>query len=116
MKVVSTEDKKYCLHYLVESWEIVQWIAQGFTGIVIYYTFMWLIFSYLDLPDLQTFIDVAYTSGTIADDDLNIKKLNALRYVGNSVANFIPVLKNNSQSIQQSLGLFQLNYHLFLIP
>ena len=52
---------------------------------------------YLDLPDLQTFVDVAYTSGTIADDDLNMQKLNALRYVGNSVANFIPVLKNSYQ-------------------
>ena len=70
---------------------------------------------YLDLPDLQTFIDVAYTSGTIADDDLNIKKLNALRYVGNSVANFIPVLKNNSQSTQQSLGLFQFIICLILL-
>lgn len=53
---------------------------------------------YLDLPDLQTFVDVAYTSGTIADDDLNMQKLNALRYVGNAVANFIPVLKNSYQS------------------
>ena len=47
---------------------------------------------------MQTFVDVAYTSGNIADDDLNMQKLNALRYVGNSVANFIPVLKNSYQS------------------
>lgn len=57
---------------------------------------------YTELAELQTFIDVAYTSANIADDELNIQKLNALRFVGNSVANFIPLFK--SQAGMQSHG------------
>lgn len=37
---------------------------------------------------------MAYTT-THADDDLNIQKLNALRIVGNAVADFLPILSEN---------------------
>ena len=58
---------------------------------------------------------MAYTSGTIADDGLNIQKLNALRYVGNSVANFIPVLKKNSQTLHSQSGLSLFCYDTYYV-
>lgn len=54
---------------------------------------MYLIYVYLDLNELQTFVDVAYTTAT-GDDELNILKLNSLRFIGNALANFTFVLKD----------------------
>ena len=50
----------------------------------------------LDIDELQVFVNVAYTTAH-ADDDLNIQKLNALRIVGNAVADFLPILSENLQ-------------------
>ena len=48
----------------------------------------------LDNDGLQAFVNVAYATAH-ADDDLNIQKLNALRIVGNAVADFLPILSEN---------------------
>ena len=49
---------------------------------------------------MQTFVDVAYTTAT-GEDELNILKLNSLRFIGNALANFIPVLGGLSPIVSQ---------------
>jgi hypothetical protein len=70
-----------CLQCLIEdSWTLVEWISEEFN----------------DLKELQTFVDVAFTTAAIADDELNIHKLNSLRFIGNGISNFIPILRGNT--------------------
>lgn len=92
---VSSKDRQECLKSLVESWEIVKWIELTFIGKCRNMKIKTFLHDHLfiDTDELQAFLDAAKA----VSDELDVKKLNALRIVGHAVAEFVATLRKNLQ-------------------